>query len=169
MNKNKDKKIEFKGIKFLFFVIIIHIIIFLLDKESSSLALIKSYEVLLKLLPIFVMIILITTLINYFLKPKSVMKHFGKDSGLRAWIYTIFAGIISAGPMYAWYAILGELKQNGLKDGLLVTFMYTRSIKIPFIPIMIDYFGILFTTILFIYIIIGAVLQGVLIEAIKKK
>ena len=90
MNKNKDKKIEFKGIKFLFFVIIIHFIIFLLDKESSSLALIKSYEVLLKLLPIFVMIILITTLINYFLKPKSVMKHFGKDSGLRAWIYTIF-------------------------------------------------------------------------------
>ena len=169
MNEKKSKQIEFKGIKFLFFVIIIHIVIFLFDKQNSSLSLSKSYEVLLKLLPIFVMIIVITTLINYFLKPKSVMKHFGKDSGSKAWVYASLGGIVSHGPMYVWYPMLSQLKQNGLKDGLLATFMYTRSIKIPFIPIMIDYFGILFTVILFIYIIIGGVLQGILIEALTKK
>ncbi|MGB6327868.1 MAG: permease [Halarcobacter sp.] len=163
------KKIEFKGTKFLFFVIIIHILIFLFDRQNSSLSLEKSYEVLLKLLPIFLMIIVITTLINYFLKPKSIMKHFGKDSGIKAWIYTVLGGIVSHGPMYVWYPMLTQLRQNGLKDGLLATFMYTRSIKIPFIPIMIDYFGVLFTVVLFIYIIIGGVLQGIIIEALSKK
>lgn len=169
MSENKMKKIEFKGTKFLFFVIIIHILIFLFDRQNSSLSLEKSYEVLLKLLPIFFMIIVITTLINYFLKPKSIMKHFGKDSGIKAWIYTVLGGIVSHGPMYVWYPMLTQLRQNGLKDGLLATFMYTRSIKIPFIPIMIDYFGVLFTVVLFIYIIIGGVLQGIIIEALSKK
>lgn len=163
------KKIEFKGIKFLFFVIIIHIVIFLFDGENSSLSLTKSYEVLLKLLPIFVMIIFITTMINYLLKPKSIMKHFGKDSGIKGWIYATLGGIISHGPMYMWYPMIKELRENGLKDGLLATFMYTRSIKIPFIPIMVDYFGVVFTVVLFIYILIGGVLQGIFIEALSKK
>ncbi|PLY05938.1 MAG: permease [Arcobacter sp.] len=163
------KKLEFKGIKFLFFVIIIHILIFLFDGENSIFALTKSFEVLLKLLPIFVMIIFIMTLINYLLKPKSIMKHFGKDSGIKAWIYAILGGIVSHGPMYAWYPMISELRQNGLRDGLLATFMYTRSIKIPFIPIMIDYFGVVFTIILFIYILLGGILQGIFIEALSKK
>ena len=169
MSDKSSNTIKFKGTKFLFFVIIVYIIIFLFDNQNISLSLIKSYEVLLKLLPIFFVIIIITTLINYFLSPKSIMKHFGKDSGIKAWFFAIIGGIISHGPMYAWYPMLSEMRKNGLKDGLLATFMYTRSIKIPFIPIMIDYFGILFSILLFIYIILGGVLQGIIIEALKKK
>ena len=165
----KKKELEFKGIKFLFFVIIVHIMIFLFDGENSIFALTKSLEVLLKLLPIFVMIIFVMAIINYFLKPKSIMKHFGKNSGIKAWIYTVLGGIVSHGPMYVWYPMLNELRENGLKDGLLATFMYTRSIKIPFIPIMIDYFGSVFTIVLFIYILIGGILQGICIEALSKK
>jgi len=165
----KQKGIEFKGIKFLFFVIIIHIFIFLYDKTSSSLALTKSFEVLLKLLPIFVVIILMTTLINYFLKPKSIMKHFGKDSGIKGWIYATLGGVISHGPMYAWYPMISELRQNGLKDGLLATFMFTRAIKIPFIPIIIDYFGVLFCVIFLTNILIAGILQGLIFEILNKK
>lgn len=161
--------IEFKGIKFLFFVIIIHIFIFLYDKTNSSLSLTKSYEVLLKLLPIFVVIILMLTLINYLIKPKAIMKHFGKDSGIKGWIYATLGGVISHGPMYAWYPMISELRENGLKDGLLVTFMFTRAIKIPFIPIMIDYFGVLFCVIFLTNILIAGILQGLLFEALNKK
>ena len=165
----KKKSIEFKGIKFLFFVIILYILIFLFDGQNFLLALAKSYDVFLKLLPIFAMIIFITTMINYFLKPKSIMKHFGKDSGIKAWIYATLGGVISHGPMYAWYSMISDLRNNGLKDGLLVTFMFARSIKIPFIPIMIDYFGALFTVILFTNILIMAVLQGLVLEGLNKK
>lgn len=165
----KKKPIEFKGIKFLFFVIIIHILIFLFDSQNSALALAKSYDVLLKLLPIFVMIILITTAVNYLIKPKQIMKHFGKDSGVKGWIFATIAGVISHGPMYAWYPLISDLRENGLKDGLLITFMFTRSIKVPFIPIMVDYFGLLFTLILFSNIIIVGVLQGLIFEALNKK
>lgn len=165
----KEKKIEFKGLKFLYFVFFISLCIFIFDNEKSIIAIEKSFEVLLKLLPIFVMIIVITTLINYFLKPKAIMKHFGKDSGVKGWIYATIGGVISHGPMYAWYSTISELRKNGLRDGLLVTFMFTRAIKVPFIPIMIDYFGLLFTCLLFFYILIIGILQGVLMEGFSKK
>lgn len=165
----KMMKVEFKGIKFLFFVIIIYILIFFFDGQNSIFALTESIEVLLKLLPIFVMIIFITTMINYFVKPKMMMKYFSKESGIKAWAYSIVGGIVSPGPMYVWYPILRELRENGLKNGLLATFMYTRAIKIPFIPIMIDYFGVIFTIVIFTYILLGGILQGIVIEALNKK
>lgn len=165
----KKKSLEFKGIKFLFFVIIIYIFIFFYDSQKSFLALTKSYEMILRLLPIFVMIILILTLINYFLKPKAIMKYFGKNSGLKGWLLAVISGVISHGPMYAWYPMIDELRKNDLKDGLLVTFMFTRTIKVPYIPILIDYFGLIFTVILFINILIAGVLQGLIMEAFNKK
>jgi uncharacterized membrane protein YraQ (UPF0718 family) len=97
------------------------------------------------------------------------MKHFGKDSGIKGWIYATLGGVISHGPMYAWYPMISELRENGLKDGLLVTFMFTRAVKIPFIPIMIDYFGVLFCVIFLTNILIAGILQGILFEALKKK
>jgi len=165
----KKNSIKFKGIKFLLFVIIIYIIIALFEKENFILALYKSFSILLNLLPIFVIIIIITTIINFFLKPKKIMKYFGKDSGVKGWIYAVLGGVISHGPMYAWYPMISELRENGLKDGLLATFMFSRTIKIPFVPIMIDYFGILFTMIFFTSILITSILQGLLIEALNKK
>lgn len=163
------KSIEFKGIKFLFFVIIIYVFIFFYDSQKTILALSKSYEVILKLLPMFAVIVFILTLINYFLNPKAIIKYFGKNSGIKGWILAILSGIISHGPMYAWYPMLSQLRENGLKDGLLAAFMFIRAIKVPFIPIMIDYFGVSFTVILFINILIAGVLQGLIIEALNKK
>lgn len=163
------KSIEFKGIKFLFFVIIIYIFIFFYDSQKTILALSKSYEVILKLLPMFAVIVFILTLINYFLNPKAIIKYFGENSGIKGWILAILSGIISHGPMYAWYPMLSQLRENGLKDGLLAAFMFIRAIKVPFIPIMIDYFGVSFTVILFINILIAGVLQGLIIEALNKK
>jgi len=165
----KKKSLEFKGIKFLFFVIIIYIFIFFYDSQKSFLALYKSCEVVLKLLPVFVMIILILTLINYFLKPKIIMKYFGKNSGLKGWVLAVISGVVSHGPLYAWYPMIDELRKDGLKDSLLITFMFTRTIKIPYIPILIDYFGLLFTVILFINILIAGILQGLIMEVFNKK
>lgn len=141
----------------------------MLDRQNSIVALTKSYNLILKLLPIFVVIITLTTVINYFLKPKTILKHFGEDSGIKGWIYATFSGIISHGPLYAWYPLINDLRDSGLKDSLLITFMFSRAIKVPYIPVMIDYFGLLYTVVLTINILIAAILQGLIFEALNKK
>ena len=162
-------KISFKGIKFLIIVLVLYIILLLSDTIHALSGLQKAASILLSLLPLFLLIITLTALINYFLKPKQIIKHFGKDSGAKGVFYAIIGGIISHGPMYAWYGMLQDMRSHGLKDGLIATFMYARAVKLPLLPFMVDLFGILVTIIMTLYILIAAVLQGKVIDTLEKK
>jgi len=163
------KKLEFKGVKFLIFVVVLYVLLFIIDFTNSLLGFEKFLHILWGLLPIFVFIIILTTIINYFLQPKQIMKHFGEESGKKGLVYSIIGGILSHGPMYAWYGMLDDMRKQGLKDGLIATFMYARAVKLPLLPFMIDIFGIVFTVIINIYILFFAVLQGKVIDRVMKK
>jgi len=162
------KKIEYKGLKFLYVVIFTYIVLLLFDMDNAIHAVKIFFSILYTLLPIFIFIILLTALINYFLKPKDIIKHFGEDSGKRGIIYALLAGIISHGPMYAWYGLISELREEGAKDELLIIFFYARAIKIPMLPFMIGIFGIPFTIIITIYILLFAIIQGKLFSKLYK-
>ena len=160
---------KFKGVKFLIFVIIGYILLLFLDNSNTILALQKSGEILKKIAPIFILIIILTALINYFLKPKQIMKHFGKESGAKGVFYALIGGILSHGPMYAWYGMLEDMRTHGLRDGLIATFLYSRAIKLPLLPFMVDMFGWLFTVVIIVYILLAAVVQGKVIDIVDKK
>jgi len=162
-------KIQFKGIKFLIIVLVLYIILLLSDTTHALSGLQKAASILLSLLPLFLLIITLTALINYFLKPKQIIKHFGKDSGAKGVFYALIGGIISHGPMYAWYGMLQDMRSHGLKEGLIAVFMYARAVKLPLLPFMVDLFGLLFTIVMTFYILIAAVLQGKVIDTVEKK
>ncbi len=162
-------KISFKGIKFLIVVLILYIVLLLADTPHALLSLQKGASILLSLLPLFLLIIILTALINYFLKPKQIIKHFGKESGAKGVFYALVGGILSHGPMYAWFGMMQDMRSQGLKDGLIAVFMYARAVKLPLLPFMVDLFGLLFTIIMTLYILIAAVLQGKIIDAVMKK
>lgn len=157
-------KLQFKGTKFFLLVVFLYLVLFFINSEKAATSLEKGSLVLLKLIPIFLVVIILTAVINYFLKPQQIIKYFGKKSGMVGWFYALLGGIISHGPMYAWYSMLQDMKSHGLRDGLITTFFYARAIKIPLLPLMVDYFGLIFTAILSVYILLGAFVQGRLIE-----
>ncbi|HIP61104.1 MAG TPA: permease [Sulfurovum sp.] len=163
------KQIKFKGIKLLLFVILIFAILAIMDTASISSLTNKFLYMLYKVSPIFSLVIIITAMINYFLKPKQIMKHFGEDAGKMGTIYALIGGMLSHGPMYAWYPMLSDMREHGLRDGLIATFMYGRAIKIPLLPFMIAMFGLGFTIIVNVYILLFAILQGILVDKLMKK
>ena len=163
------KKLEFKGVKFLVFVIALLILLSIFDPENISRILDKASTMLYKLVPIFVLVITLTALINYFLKPKKIMKYFGKESGVKGILYALVGGVISHGPMYAWYPMLDDLRKHGLKFGLIASFMYARAVKIPLLPFMVGLFGLPFTVIVNVYILLFAILQGYIIDMLIKE
>jgi len=162
------KKIEYKGLKFLYIVLFSYIVLLIVDTPNFIVSLKTFFGIITTLVPIFIFIILLTTLINYFLKPKDIIKHFGEDSGKRGIVYALLAGIISHGPMYAWYGLIEELREHGAKDELLIIFFYARAIKIPMLPFMIGIFGLPFTIIITIYILLFAIIQGKLFSKLYK-
>lgn len=167
--KKQDKAFAFRG-KYLFLVVLLlYGILFVVNSQSAQLALQKSATVLTKILPIFAVVILFTTLLNFFIKPKQIAKHLGHESGARGWFWSLTAGVISHGPMYAWYPLLEDLRSHGMKDELVVVFFASRAIKIPLLPVMIDYFGLAFTILLSFYMLFGAVLQGACMHYLHAK
>lgn len=167
--KSQDKPLTFRG-KYLFLTVLcLYILFFLFNSQSAFLALQKSATVFTKILPIIAIVITFTALLNFFLQPKQMAKHLGHESGIRGWFWSLLAGVVSHGPIYAWYPLLENLREHGMKDELIVVFFASRAIKIPLIPIMIDYFGLPFTLLLSFYMLFGALLQGVCMQWLQSK
>jgi len=166
--KNKENKKErnrkWSGLYFLGFVIVLHIILFLLNPENTYDSLKASGSILIKLIPVLFFVVLLMGLLNHFLKPKTVSRYMGKESGIKGWALAICTGILSHGPVYIWYPLLKDLRKQGMRAGLVAIFLYNRAIKIPLIPVMIFYFGIEFTIILSIWMVTASLIEGKVIE-----
>ena len=160
--------VQFQGRLFVLLVLVAYGVLFLINAETALLALAKSGRIALKVLPILAVVLLVTALLNHLMKPKQIVRHLGDESGARGWLTALGAGVISHGPMYAWYPMIDDLRRHGVRDGLIATFFYARAIKLPLLPLMIDYFGLLFTLTLSGYILIGALLQGWIIERLSR-
>ena len=52
-----------------------------------------------------------------------------------------------------------------MRTALAGVFLYTRSVKLPFIPLMVYYFGGLYTVVLTTYLIIFSVVTGMVCDA----
>ena len=163
------QKIEFKGVKFLGIVVLIYFILSFIDFNGAVNSFLNTLSVLNNIWPLFLFIICLTTAINYFLKPKHIINHLGENSGKKGVFYALIGGIISHGPMYAWYGILDDLRKNGAKDELLIIFLYARAIKIPMIPFSIAVFGTPFTIAISLYILVFAILQGKIFSYLNNK
>lgn len=121
-------------------------------------------SVIIKIIPIFILIFILLVLVDYLVKPKSIVKHLGRKAGLKGWLYSIIGGIISAGPIYMWYPLLKDIREKGGRYAFIAAFLYNRAIKIPLLPLFIYYFGLKFATILFFWMLVFSVIQGMIVE-----
>lgn len=124
---------------------------------------------LLKMLPILALVFVLMAAIGYFLNAKNLALHTKGKKGLKTWGIAILGGIVSSGPSYMWYPLLAEIRKKGASNGFLACFLYSRAIKIPLIPLMITYFGMLYVIILTIVMILISVVQGILIDFMIKE
>ncbi|MFT7824601.1 MAG: permease [Sulfurimonas sp.] len=148
----------------LLIVVSFYLLTALLDPESGYEALQRSVDVFKTILPVLVVVLFLMTFINSFIQPQKISQYLGKKSGLKGWLIAVLGGLLSHGPGYLWYPILSDLREHGVKNGLIVAFFYARSIKIPWLPMMASYFGIAFTITLTLYVLLAAFIQGVIAE-----
>lgn len=164
MNNKRPKKRIPGGLLFLLIVIALYGFAFITTPDSTLKALGFAKTLGYQLLPILALVLLLLFLSNLLIRPDWVIKHLGKDSGPKGWILAVVGGILSVGPIYAWYALLGDLKAKGMRSGLIATFLYNRGIKLPLLPLMVHYFGLQYTVILATYLTLFSLLSGVLLE-----
>ena len=154
---------------FMGFAILSLIVLLLIFPERSSEVFSKILSIFKSLIPTFVVIFLIFVIMNLFITNKFLLKHMGKSAGIGAWFFSVFAGILSAGPIYAWYPLLSDLQDKGVRTAFIVTFLYNRAIKLPLLPLLIAYFSFKFAIVLLVVMLFVSILQGLVVERILKK
>jgi uncharacterized membrane protein YraQ (UPF0718 family) len=137
---------------------------FMLSPESTAEAFTFFRRIMRQVLPVLGMVFLLLYIANLLLTPSTVKRYLGKEAGIKGWIASIVAGIFSMGPIYAWYTALAELQQKGMRTALVATFLYSRAVKIPLLPLMIYYFGPGYTIVLCLYLLVFSVVNGFLTE-----
>ncbi|MCD6118160.1 permease [bacterium] len=167
MEKTKNK--HQSRLIFFLIVVLLYIISFLVDSGRTEKAVMHSLLLIVKILPVLVLVFLFMGLINFFIRPSKYVKLFGKESGLKGWAIALVLGVISHGSVYVWYPMLGELQEHGMRPALTAAFIYSRSIKIPLLPMMILYFGWKYTVIFIVYILIASVFEGFIMEKLMTK
>ncbi len=152
---SRDKTGKRGGWWFLLAVIIGYGVLFLFEPGWVKGAIGHFLHLLATLAPILAVVMALLWLINLLVDPKRIRKNLGHDSGLRGWVIAIVGGILSHGPVYAWYPLLIDLQRHGTRPALLATFLFARSIKLPWLPMLAYYFGagymLLFTLLLTLF------------------
>ena len=141
-------------------ILVIYVILFLATPDKANQAIKSSGNVFLSMLIPLALVFIIMLLINLFLKPAAVARFLGKGSGVKGIVLAAVAGIISTGPIYAWYPLLKDLKDKGAGESSIAIFLYNRAVKPFLLPVMIGYFGWLYVVILTIIMVLASIAVG---------
>ena len=165
MNKEKSKSIPWKNrtIRLILFPVLmltIYIILFALMPEKAIAAFKSSGKIFLNIIIPLGFVFILLVVFNLFLNPAHIVKFFGKKSGMKGIMLSSTAGIISMGPVYAWYPLLRELREKGAANSLMAIFINSRAIKPFLLPVMISYFGLRYVIVLTVVTITGTIVAG---------
>jgi len=149
--------------KFLLLMLAIYLLAGWLDPDLAISALHGFKGMFLKIVPILGVVFVALLLVNLLLNPERIRKHLGKDSGLKGWLFAVLGGILVSGPPYVLYPMLGEFRKHGAHNGLIAVFLYNRNVKIPFLPVMVYYFGLRYTVVVSALIILFSLLNGLVV------
>jgi uncharacterized membrane protein YraQ (UPF0718 family) len=73
------------------------------------------------------------------------------------------------GPIYAWYPLLKNLREEGAGTGPIAIFLYSRAVKPFLLPVMIAYFGWVYVVILTVLTVFGSIAIGSCMSVLMKK
>ena len=153
---------------FLLVVVLSYVCLLIFNSELGYSCLEFFSKIILEILPIFILVFVLMMLANLFFDSKFISKHIQKEKGIGKWVFVVLAGILSTGPIYMWYPLLADLRERGLSYGLVATFLYNRAIKLPFLPLIIFYFGLKYVLVLSIVMIFMSVIQGIIINRLME-
>ena len=154
------------GWVFLAVVLVIYAVTALVDYELVLSAVGVFTQLLDKVLPALALVFVLIFAVDLLLDLKRVEKYLGRGSGILGWMAAIVAGILSTGPVYAWYAMLHDLRQKGMRTSLVAAMLYSRAVKLPLLPLLVHYFGLGYTMVLVLYLIGFSIIGGLLMERI---
>ena len=162
------KKSQLRNLIFPGCVLVVYAVVFVLSPDRAAMAFGSSIGILRNLMLPLSLVFTLMVFMNLLLKPAHIVRFLGQGSGSKGIILSATAGIISMGPIYAWYPLLKELREKKTTNSLIAVFLGHRAIKPFLLPIMISYFGGMYVVLLTLFTIAGSLAVGYLVSILVK-
>ncbi|HLV10025.1 MAG TPA: permease [Halanaerobiales bacterium] len=162
--KKLMKKI-FKEYKLLFITAVLYAIAAFYHFPTFVEALNNSWIYLKEMLEILPAVFILTGLLNTWVPAEVIMKNFGKESGLKGKIISLFIGSVSAGPIYAAFPLVNSLLLKGASIANSVIIISAWAVvKIPMLLVESKFLGISFALSRYVLTVPGIILMGIVCE-----
>ena len=165
-NKGKKKSNNSSYI-FLSIVALLYVILYFVNPDKTLIAFKYSFGIFKTVLPVLSMVLLFLVLFNM-INEKKLKNVVEKSPQFVQYLVMTAFGTFSHGPMYAWYPLMKGFHDKGISYGSIATFLYARGIKLAMMPALISFFGIKYTIVLTIYLLIFSNIQGIVVDILIK-
>jgi uncharacterized membrane protein YraQ (UPF0718 family) len=149
------------------FTTVLVIISFIIDRKKTIKGIQKGLKQFLKILPTLLSVIMIISIVLFFVSDKFLMEYLGKEAGLGAYISAAAIGSVSLLPGFIAYPLAGILVKSGVSYSVIAVFITTlMMVGILTIPIEARYFGLKTTIIRNTLSFFGAIVVGTVLAFI---
>jgi len=145
---------------------ILYLVLWSVAPQKTGLAMRSSLGILYHVLPSLCLVFLLMAGLNLFLKPVHFANALRKGAIIRQTLIAALAGIVSAGPIYAWYPLLKDLREKGAEHSLIAVFLVNRAVKPFLLPVMVSIFGWTYVLILTLLTVAGSFSVGFVVGAL---
>ncbi|SHE59578.1 Putative Fe-S cluster [Marinitoga hydrogenitolerans DSM 16785] len=167
MTKIKDL---IKNNKLIFISIILYSIAFFVKPEIFFRGLEMTKGFLIEMIEVMPPILIISSLITVWVPSEVIMKHFGKDSGIKGKFLSIFTGAISAGPIYAAFPVAQALFLKGASIANLVIIISSWAVvKVVMFMVESSFLGLSFALTRYALTIPAILIMGYIMEKLVSR
>jgi uncharacterized membrane protein YraQ (UPF0718 family) len=142
------------------FVLAVYGILYAVSPNTALMALRASVNISLTICVPLALVFVVMFVLNLLVRPAQIAGLFGKGAGMKGMLLSIAAGIISMGPIFAWYPLMKKLREEGVGQGPIAVFLYNRAVKPFLLPVMIASFGWAYVVIVTMLTILGSIALG---------
>jgi uncharacterized membrane protein YraQ (UPF0718 family) len=142
------------------FVLVLYGILFAITPDKTLVALRASTNITLVICVPLMLVFVVMLLMNLLVPPAQIARLCGRGAGVKGIALSIAAGIMSMGPIFAWYPLMKKLREEGAGEGPIAIFLYNRAVKPFLLPVMIAYFGWAYVVTVTVLTILGSIALG---------
>ncbi len=137
------------------------IISFIVNRKKTIKGVTKGLKQFLKILPTLLSVIIVISIVLYFVSNEFLMEYLGDKAGWGAYFFAAVVGSVSILPGFIAYPLSGILVQSGVSLSVIAVFITTlKMVGILTIPIEKKYFGLKVAIVRNILSFLGAIIVG---------
>ncbi|RLD57103.1 MAG: hypothetical protein DRJ01_14315 [Bacteroidetes bacterium] len=140
---------------------VLTLISFIADRKKTFKGIKKGIMMFIKILPPLLSVIILVSIVLYFVSDEFIIEYLGKDAGFGAYVSAALIGSVSIMPGFIAYPLAGILVKGGVGMSVIAVFITTlKMVGILTIPIEAKFFGLKTTLIRNGLSFIGAIIVG---------